>query len=95
MLPLALFILVLTVVLIGLGEARVSVGQEGVRTAENAVRRAVVSCYAVEGAYPESYEYLRDNYGLAVNEEKYTVYYEVFASNIMPEITVVARDGVK
>lgn len=57
------------------------------------VRRAAVSCYAVEGAYPESYEYLKEHYGAMVDEENYAVFYEVFASNIMPDITVIQIGG--
>ena len=29
--------------------------------------------------------------GIAIDEVKYAVFYEIFASNIMPEITVVER----
>ena len=36
-------------------------GEEGRLLAEQAVRRAAVSCYAVEGAYPESYAYLKEH----------------------------------
>jgi len=57
----------------------------------DAVRNAALSCYAVEGAYPESLEYLRENYGLAYNEEEYLVEYDAFASNLMPTITVLER----
>ena len=68
-------------------------GREGLRMAEQAVRRAAVSCYALEGAYPASYEDLKERTGVAVDEERYAVFYEIFASNIMPEITVVERWG--
>ena len=47
----------------------------------------------MEGAYPASYDALKARTGLAINEEKYAVFYEVFASNIMPEITVTERWG--
>lgn len=90
--PLVLFGLVFAVVAIGLSRASRGVTDKGVQVAEEAIRRAVVSCYAIEGSYPESYEYIRDNYGVAINEDKYTIHYSVFASNIMPEITVIAKD---
>ena len=44
-------------------------------------------------AYPESYEYLKEHYGAMVDEENYAVFYEVFASNIMPDITVIQIGG--
>lgn len=59
---------------------------------ENSVRRAAVTCYACEGVYPPSLEYLEDNYGLQINADRYTVKYEVFADNIMPDITVLERN---
>ena len=58
---------------------------------ENAVRRAAVSCFAEEGVYPPSVDYIVDNYGLIIDEDRYTVHYNSFADNIMPDITVTER----
>ena len=57
----------------------------------DAVRRAAVSCYAVEGAYPATIRYLEENYGLVYDDDTYFVLYDAFASNIMPQIRVVER----
>ena len=62
--------------------------EEGARNLVQAVRRASVQCYAIEGRYPPSVEYLEENYGIAIDRERYHVFYEGFASNIMPDITV-------
>ena len=70
--------------------ARVS-EEEGLRLAREAIERAVVSCYALEGVYPATYEDLKEKSGLAVDEEKYVVFYDVFASNIRPSVTVMER----
>lgn len=91
LLGLALFALIAVWMLSGIREASEISEREGLRQAETAVRRAAVSCYALEGAYPASYADLKARSGLAVDEEKYKVFYEIFASNIMPEITVVRR----
>lgn len=56
-----------------------------------ALRRACVSCYAIEGRYPESLEYMKKHYGVAYNEEKYIVLYDVFASNVFPSIAVMVK----
>lgn len=77
----------------GVRQTAASSGEEGRLLAEQAVRRVAVSCYAVEGAYPESYEYLKEHYGAMVDEENYAVFYEVFASNIMPDIAVIQIGG--
>lgn len=75
----------------GVHEASELSDREGLRMAEQAVRQAAVSVYALEGAYPASYEDLKDRSGLAVDEGKYIVAYDIFASNVMPEITVMER----
>ena len=93
-LGLALFAAVAVWMVRGVREAAAVSDREGLRTAEQAVRRAAVSCYALEGAYPATYESLKQRSGVAVDEEKYAVFYEIFASNIMPEITVIERQAM-
>ena len=56
---------------------------------QKAVKKATLQCYAVEGRFPSSVEYLQSNYGLQIDEDKYAVFYQGFASNVMPDITVV------
>jgi hypothetical protein len=82
------FLVILAVTLAGLANAGRAVRASGLRAAEEAVRRAAVTCYAIEGAYPESYEYLKEHYGVRVDERLYAVHYSVFASNVMPDIAV-------
>ena len=57
----------------------------------DAVKNAALTCYAVEGMYPDDLTYLREHYNLAYNEERYIVYYQPLASNVMPSIKVVER----
>jgi len=64
---------------------------EGKQQLEEALRRTAVACYASEGFYPPSVEYMVQHYGLQYDEQVYRVHYEIFASNLMPEITVVER----
>ena len=56
-----------------------------------AVLRSAVECYTLEGAYPESLEYLEKHYGLTVNKKEYIVTYEVFADNQLPTVQVLVR----
>lgn len=56
---------------------------------EEAVRRSAVACYAAEGVYPPDLAYLEEHYGLQVDRDRYTVIYDVFASNLMPDVTVL------
>lgn len=64
---------------------------EGRQQLEEALRRTAVACYAAEGFYPPSVDYMVQHYGLQYDKDTYRVHYEIFASNLMPEITVVER----
>ena len=88
-LGLLVFVAVAVWMVRGVQEAAEVSDREGLRMAEEAVNRAVVSCYSLEGVYPASYEDLKAKSGLAIDEEKYAVFYDIFASNIRPDVTVI------
>ena len=91
LLGVALFAAIAILMLRGVKDAARLSDQEGLRMAEEAIERAVISCYSLEGVYPATYEDLKAKSGLAVDEEKYIVIYEIFASNIRPSVTVIER----
>lgn len=64
-------------------------GEEDMRQLEETLRRSCVACYAAEGAYPPNLDYIRERYGLQIDEERYTVRYRAIAENLMPDITVL------
>ncbi len=84
---------VLGLMLSGSGIMADKADSESARIMEDAIRRATVQCYALEGAYPQSVDYLVENYGIHIDREKYDVFYEGFASNIMPDITVIPKEA--
>jgi hypothetical protein len=86
--PILLTIAVTAMVIFGLSQTEESSKSEGLRILDEGIRRAVISCYAMEGYYPESLAYIENNYGVTINRERYIVHYQVIASNIMPDITV-------
>ena len=59
---------------------------------EKAIKNAAVSCYAIECAYPPSIDYLVDHYGVQIDTRRFTVKYELYASNLMPDITVLINN---
>ena len=65
---------------------------EAKKQLEEAIRRSVITCYTTEGRYPPDFAYVQDTYGIQVDETRYVVVYDVFAENLMPEITVLERD---
>ena len=76
-----------------LSNLNVGRGEEGRLQLEESIRGAAVTCYAVEGIYPPDLAYLQEHYGIQVNEDRYYVFYEVFGSNMMPDITVLEREA--
>lgn len=90
-LSLCLFFAVGGFVLFGLHQAKTVQQQEALRIAKESILRGAIRCYALEGVYPPSYDYLKENYGIQIDEEKYTVFYDIFASNMMPDVTVIEK----
>ncbi|MCL2125022.1 MAG: hypothetical protein FWH33_03415 [Oscillospiraceae bacterium] len=91
--PIVFTVVVMGMILFGLRQTEQSSRSEGLRVLEDSIRRAVVISYAVEGQYPESIAYIEKNYGIHVDRAKYVVHYSIFASNIMPDITVIEVAG--
>ena len=80
---------VAAVVLLAVVNVKKSEAASGRDRLEQSIRRGVMACYAQEGVYPPDIEYLRQNYALEYDEEKYSVRYDIFAENLMPYITVI------
>ena len=62
-------------------------------TLENTLNRSITYCYAVEGAYPQSLDYLKTNYGITYNEDLFFVDYRISGANIFPDVTIIERSG--
>lgn len=68
------------------------IGQEQeLALARDALKKAVIQCYAIEGVYPADVNYLKENYYLSIDEKKYDIFYDCFSSNIMPEYDVFEK----
>ncbi len=72
---------------------RIDTAQDAAETdiVRDAVKNAALTCYAVEGAYPDSVDYLREHYRLAYDEDRYMITYDAFASNMIPDIWVTEK----
>ena len=60
---------------------------------ETALFRCISQCYAVEGAYPPSLDYLKEHYGLTYDENTFLIDYEYYGGNLLPEVTVLYRQN--
>ena len=54
------------------------------------IDKALIQCYALEGGYPSDIEYLV-NYGVIIDTDKYFFDYDMFAINVKPVVTVIAK----
>lgn len=86
-----LFFVVMLFSYFGVQQAVSREKEEAKRLAEENIRRGAIICYALEGAYPPSYTYLKERYGIQIDEDRFQVFYDIFASNIMPDITIVEQ----
>lgn len=88
---LAPLVLVLTLVLFRLGVDSLSdsTARRQKDILEKALARSISYCYAAEGTYPESLDYIREHYGLHYDESRFFVDYRVQGGNLRPEVTII------
>lgn len=65
--------------------------QQQMKAVEGAVTQSAIQCCSIEGSYPQDIEYLEKHYGLIIDSEEYIVVYELLASNILPDVTVLKK----
>ncbi|MEF9974402.1 MAG: hypothetical protein RSJ41_09405 [Clostridia bacterium] len=87
------FMLLLTGINLLLGSVDSASQQQQAEMVKRAVKRAALTCFALEGRYPQTLDYLAEHYGLRYNANKYIVRYDAFASNVMPDISVLEIGG--
>lgn len=85
------FFIILIVICFGLYSTAKSTQDNQKKSLEQALHRGIVECYAIEGRYPESLNYLIEEYHIIYNTNDFNIDYEIIASNIMPNITVIEK----
>lgn len=91
--PVLCFLAVVLIVLAGIANISQATRAQGRETAEEAVRRAAVQCYAIEGRYPRDIAYLEAHYGLILDTDQYSYHLRPVGDNLMPEIFVFSLEG--
>lgn len=92
LLPLLTGILIIILFLYGVNYVSKSSEEKQFESLSTAISRDIAQCYAVEGAYPPSLEYIKDHYGLTYNESMFYVDYQAIGSNIMPDVTIIRQN---
>ena len=97
-LPCLLFSIILFSLLIFLALGGISSISGAARRQEKeslsqALYRDIVHSYASDGFYPPSLDYLKERYGLSWNEDRYFIDYQPIGPNLMPDVTIIEREG--
>lgn len=91
--PCVLFAAILAWLVISLSNTSDTARRQERAAVKNTIENGITMCYAIEGAYPPSAEYLSENYGVTYDTSKYIVHYECFADNVRPTVKVIERVG--
>ncbi|MDY4668883.1 MAG: hypothetical protein SO415_02640 [Oliverpabstia sp.] len=95
LLPLVFFLLILILFLGGLSSiSRITTKNEE-ESLKKSILQGAVHCYATEGFYPDSLDYLTKHYGIQYDSEKYIIFYEIIGSNLMPDVRIIPRQEQK
>lgn len=90
-LPLFVFLIVILLFLRSISSVTKSPILNEKQLLEDAIKRDIAHCYAVEGMYPPSLSYMQEHYGLTYDTDKFLVNYENIGSNIMPSVHILER----
>ena len=74
-----------------------SYNQREEQVTTDAIDKALVQCFALEGSYPSDLQYLVDNYGLILNTDKYVYalqndWGDEYMANFKPQVAITLRE---
>lgn len=92
LIPLCSFIAAMAALLYGLSSISDVAASEQKKSLEAALGRSIMDCYATEGAYPESLDYIEEHYALYYDKDRFYISYQPIGSNIMPAVTIIDKN---
>lgn len=93
LIPVTFFIILLVIFLNGIRSVSDTTLAKQKDSLETALTRSITQCYAVEGAYPPTLEYLVSHYGLTYDDKVFLVDYDYYGSNLFPDVTVLRKQA--
>ena len=90
-LPIAAFLALFLFFLQGINAVNDTTLEKQQESLETAISRSISQCYAVEGVYPPSLDYLEAHYGLLYDADVFLIDYEYYGSNLLPDVTVLRK----
>lgn len=91
----AAFCVIIGLFMSGVSSVSRIAGRNEEQSLQNAIVRSAVHCYATEGFYPDTMEYLEEHYGITYDKTRFLVSYETVGSNMMPDISVLPLRAAK
>lgn len=86
-----LFIVLFVMFFLGISQMSEETSEKQTETLHTAISRGIAHCYATEGQYPESLEYLLEKYGIQYDTDKYFIDYQVWGQNFFPDVTIIEK----
>lgn len=91
LLSLAFFLLLFSICSFALQKITTKTEEEECFALQQAIQKSVAHFYAIEGHYPESLDYLKEEYSISYDTDKYFIDYQIWGENIFPEITIIQK----
>ncbi len=89
---LCLFVCVMFIsIFAGISASKKSYERHQLTTIEENIKKAALTCYSIEGYYPSNIQYLKDTYGLVIDDSKINVFYQAAGANLFPDILVTYK----
>ncbi|MCQ2535887.1 MAG: hypothetical protein MJ110_02845 [Lachnospiraceae bacterium] len=85
----AVFAVVLGLFIFAVGKTANQSTEYELEVLNEAINDSLTSCYVTEGRYPDSFDYLKEKYGLTYDDSRFRVDYIVYGTNMRPQITIV------
>ena len=91
LIPIIAFVILFLLFIKGISAVNTTTYEKQLESLETAISRSISQCYAVEGIYPPTLEYLEEHYGLIIDDEIFLVDYDYYGSNLLPDVTVLRK----
>lgn len=95
LISLAIFVITLVVFLYGVSYTVDSGVEQQKENLEEAINRSMLQCYVTEGRYPQSFDYLKEHYGIIYDDSLFRVDYVVHGTNMKPEVDVIMLEAAR
>ena len=91
LLSVGLFLVIFLIFLLMLSKVSSKTSTQRAELLQQSISRSIAHCYATEGRYPESLDYLIENYGIYYDTSEFFVDYQTLGENIFPDVKIINK----